>query len=134
MEAQVRGQVAAWQAFWLVPLNSKPPKAALDAGTECQNEVEKRRKGHGLGSPHKCSRGVSGRPGKDDKRQGTRSTPVLQQAIVCEPMLPGIDVSDVHGRGGLRGRGGQRGSKENEGHVLSGATAWPASRHRSGQR
>ena len=66
-------------------LNSKLVKAALGAGTEFQREVKKWSKGHGRGSPHTSSSGVFGRTGNGGKRQGPRSIPSLQQAIVCEP-------------------------------------------------
>ena len=69
--------------FWLVPLNLKQIKAALEAGDgipERGEEVEQRSRS-GL-TTHTRSSGVPGQT-STGKRQGTSSTPELQQERSC---------------------------------------------------
>ena len=84
-ETQVSAQAATVQELWLVPLNTKPVKAALDVGTECQNEVKRRGKGHVVGFPtHARGSSVLDKLVKGGNRQAKRSAPELHQAIVEE--------------------------------------------------
>ena len=55
--------------FWLVPLNTRPVKAALNAKTEHQNEVKKRAKDMVWGSLDE----------EGGNRPSKRSAPELQQ-------------------------------------------------------
>ena len=102
-----REHAAAVQEFWLVPLNSKPVKAAMDAGMDYEEEGKRPRTFPPPPSPPSTARGSchSGRVGHGHGRQTQRSAVELQLTVVYTTGARGRGLTDVQSQSRVRSRG-----------------------------